>query len=40
MLNGMATIVASIVGFDKKDIVEMSEYFPKSKSSGRSVKVN
>ena len=37
MLNGKATIVHCWI--DKKDIVQMSEYFPKPKSLGANVKV-
>ena len=39
MLNGKATIILLTVGLIKKDIVQMSEYFPKPKSLEANVKV-
>ena len=39
MLNGKTIIIHLTVGFIKKDIVEVSECFPKSRPLGWSVKV-
>ena len=39
MLNEKATIILLTVGLIKKDIVQMSEYFPKPKSLEANVKV-
>ena len=38
MSNGKPTIIHLIVGLIKKETVQMTEYFPKSKSLGASVK--
>ena len=39
MLNGKDTMVGLIVGSIKKNIIQMTEYFPKLKSLGGKVKV-
>ena len=38
MSNGKPTIIHLIVGLTKKETVQMTEYFPKPKSLGASVK--
>ena len=39
MSNGKVMIIHLIIGVTKKDIAEMSEYFPEPKSFGKRVKV-
>ena len=39
MLNGKALIICFYSEGDKKDLIQMSQYFPEPKSSGRRVKV-
>ena len=39
MLNGKGIVVILIAGLIKKDVIQMSEYFPKLKALGANVKV-